>query len=273
MATTVNARWSSGSTSDRHLASCVGVAGDGLPSAFYYVGGNITVRQNEDGTIDVNQTSLTLHQYGISDANTSGGWGSDTWTFHGLYASKTRFTLTDGPGGPSGYGSGVIVWNAGHISHEGYGSPSGNPSSHYSYLDGNVTSTGWKKLANNVNELEHSSDYKKIYIYLGGLIDYVATPTTSISISSVRVELSATGNPDFSALFDYYPWERYIEDDFYSLNRKGGPSAQREVGLFRLENNKWEPVSNDTYSDLSKQNGQRYKDGWKKSPKSGKGAV
>lgn len=269
MATVVNTSWNSGSLGNKSTPTCVGVAGQGLPSAFYRAGGNLSVRLNDDGTVDINETSLTVEQSAISNVGGEAyGWGADTWWFHGLYISKSSFTLYDGPSGPSGYGAGVLAYNGGKISHQGQGTSSGNPSSHYSWLSGG-SSGGWKRIANNIMELSHSSDYKHLYVYAGGLIDFDHTPTTGISITAARIELTSDGSPGIESLFDYYPWERYINDGFYSLNRNGGPSSQQSVGLFRYENG-WQPVGNDL---ASRSDGQRYNNGWQKSPKSGKGAI
>lgn len=268
MALIVSTSWSSGGW-DKHSAGCVGVAGSGLPSAYYYTHGNLDIRQNDDGSIDINQTSLTVEQNAISDANTDGGWGSDTWTFHGLYINKTSFTLYDGPSGPSGYGAGVQAWSPGHISHEGYGSSSGNPSSHYSWLSSG-SSTGWHRIANSVEELSHNADQTELYLYAGGIIDYASTPTDSISIPAQRIVLRSTGNPPIIDLFKYYPWQRRIDNIWYSLNRKGG--SQKEVGLFRL-NNEYQPCTNRMGTSTTEDHGFVYNNGWQKSPKSGEGAV
>lgn len=267
-AITVNATWSSGSRGNKHPSggACVGVAGAGLPSAFYATNGNISVRMDDDGSIWINETSLTVQQDAISNANTDGSWGGDSWWFHGLYVSTRGFTLVDGPGGPSGYGSGVLAYNGGKISHDGYGT--GNASSHYSWLSGG-SSTGWQKIANSVDELEHSADNTVIYLYAGGLIDYNSTPTTSISISAARIALNAP-TPGFTQFFDYYPWERRMSNDWKSLNREGGKSTT--AGLFRRSSGVWNPCTNTTSSDNSKNHGFRYNNGWQKSPKSGTGA-
>ena len=71
---------------------------------------------------------------------------------------------------------------------------------------------------------------------------------------------------------DYYPWERYIDSTWKSLNRDGGPSFQQNTGLFRHDGTVWKPISNSYADDLINQHGFRYNDGWKKSPKSGQGA-
>lgn len=270
MALTVSTSWSSGSW-DKHSAACVGVAGTGLPSAYYYTHGNLNIRQNDDGSIDIQQTSLSVEQNNISDANTDGGWGSDTWTFHGLYINKTAFTLYDGPSGPSGYGAGVQVWSSGHISHQGYGSESSDPTSHYSWLSSG-SSSGWKRIANSVEELDHNSAQTEIYLYAGGIIDYASSPTSSISIPSQRIVLRASGEPGIPELFKYYPWQRRINNIWYSLNRSGG--SQRVIGLFRRLNNEYQPCTNKVGSTITADDhGFRYNNGWQKSPKSGEGAV
>lgn len=265
--TQVNTYWSSGALGDKHSGACVGVAGEGLPAAYYYTHGNLTVRQNEDGTIDINQSSLVVEQNGISNAS-GGGWGADTWWFHGLYVSRSSFTLYDGPGGPSGYGSGVKVWDDGKISHEGYGT--GNARDHYSWLSSG-SSTGWKRIANSIHDLQHNTDNTVIYLYAGGIIDYSSTPTSDISIPAARIALASTGEgPGIETLFEYYPWQRMINNTWYSLNREGGQSDN--AGLFRMADvyNKCTNIQGGTASD---QHGFTYNEGWQVSPKSGEGAL
>lgn len=270
MATEVTTSWSSGGLGDKHSSggSCVGVAGEGLPSAYYYTHGALVIRQNADGTIDIKQSSLSVEQDGISNATSDESWGADTWWFHGLYASRSSFTLYDGPSGPSGYGSGVQLWSDGKISHQGQGT--GNASSHYSWLSGG-SSTGWKRIANSINELEHNQANTEIYIYVGGLIDYSSTPTTNISIQAKRVTLISSGTPGIPSLFDYYPWERHLNNNWMSLNREGGQSTT--AGLFRKKNGSWTSCTNRVESNTNNDHGFRYNNGWQKSPKSGQGAI
>lgn len=269
--TSVNTSWRNGALGNKHGSGCVGVAGEGLPAAYYYTHGNLTIRQNSDGTIDVNQTSLTVEQNEISNAEADGSWAEDTWWFHGLYISRSSFTLKDGPSGPSGYGSGVKVWNAGKISHQGQGS--GNATSHYSWLSGG-SSTGWQRIASSINDLQHNAANTEIYLYAGGLIDYSNTPTTSISIPAAKITLQSTGtggndDPTIPTLFEYYPWQRMINNEWYSLNREGGTS--NSAGLFRLVGS-YNKCTNIQGGATANQHGFTYNNGWQVSPKSGKGA-
>lgn len=269
MAIQVSTSWSCGSRGNKQDVSCVGVAGTHLASAYYYTGGGLTIRQNDDGTIDVMQTSLDVQQDSISNAESDGSWSADTWWFHGLYVSRTAFTLNDGPSGPSGHGEGVKVWSDGKISHDGY--PGGNPSSHYSWLSSG-SSTGWQRIASNIEQIEHSSDGSELYLYAGGLIDYSGSADQVISIPSVRITLRAiTGGGSIQSFFKYYPWERRISGTWYSLNRNGGTSTS--AGLFRMVSGSWRPCTNTSGSSVtSDDHGFRYNSGWKKSPKSGQGA-
>lgn len=266
MSTIVTTNWSCGALGDKHGTGCVGVAGTGLPSAYYYAHGTIQVRQNDDGSIDINASSLTVEQTAISNAKPDGSWGGDSWWFHGLYISRYSFTLYDGPNGPSGYGSGVQAWSDGKISHQGYGT--GNASSHYSWLSSGG-SNGWQRIANSINELESNASHTELYLYAGGLIDYSSTPTSSISIQAARITLHSSEDPGIPVLFDYYPWERRIGGSWMSLNRDGGMSTT--CGLFRKESNAWDPVLN-SMGTGGKANGFRYNNGWQKSPKTGQGA-
>lgn len=266
MATNVSASWSSGSLGDKHTATCVGVAGKGLPSAYYYCTGTFELRLNADGTIDVRCPSFVCKQTEISNIGADGLFAED-WTFHGLYVNRTSFTLYDSPSGPSGYGSGVKVISNGTITHN-RNQPAG---SHDSWLTG-ATSTGWHRVANNIDQLSHNADWSQVYLYCAGLIDYNATPTDSISIAAARVTLTKPSQdaPWVDDWIDYYPWERMISGEFYSLNRDGGPSQQTATGLFRKVSGVYRPVGNTDSGDDD--HGFRYNNGWKKSPKSGKGA-
>lgn len=276
MSTIVNASWECGDLGSKHDGGCVGVAGKGLPSAYYRAFGNISVKLEDDGSVWVNQTSLTVDQSGISNQSSTGGWAStDPWYFHGLFVSTSSFTLTDGPSGPSGYGNGVKVWSDGTIEHD----KSGTPSSHYSYLS-NSSSTGWQKLANSIDELSHNNSNEIVYVYIGGLIDFNATPTNSIDIEAVKVSVSSTSDPGISSLFEYFPWERYIQINnsltWASLNRDGSKSTTS--GLFRMAytNNQfsWMPCTNRPgNTSTSNDHAFRYNgEEWEKSPKSGLGA-
>lgn len=268
MAENVSAPWLSGSLGGKHTPSCVGVAGEGLPSAYYYCSGTFDLRLNGDGSIDVSCPSFVCKQSGISNVGLDGSFGTD-WTFHGLYVNKTSFTLYDSPLGPSGYGAGVKVYSNGTVVHN----HNQSASSHDSWLSG-ATSTGWQRLANSINELAHNADWSQVYLYCAGLIDFDATPTTSISISAAQIVLEKpTNQPDVPWVdewIDYYPWERIISGEYYSLNRDGGPSQQTATGLFRMVSNAYRPVSNTDSNDDN--HGFRYNNGWQKSPKSGKGA-
>jgi len=266
MASNVSAAWSSGKLEDKYTETCVGVAGKDLPSAYYYCSGTFELRLNADGTIDVRCPSFVCKQSEISNVGADGSYAED-WTFHGLYVSKTSFTLKDGPSGPSGYDSGVKVISSGTVTHD-RNQPA---SSHDSWLTG-ATSIGWSRLANSVNELAHSADWSQVYVYCAGIIDYNATPTSSISITAARITLSKPGDDDpwIDDWIDYYPWERRISGEFHSLNRDGGPSQQTATGLFRKVSNAYRAVGNTDGDDDN--HGFRYNGGWKKSPKSGKGA-
>lgn len=266
MSVSVNTKWSSGYLGNKHPdgGSCVGVAGEGLPSAFYYVHGKLTIEVDDDGAVWLNQTSLTVEQNDISNVG-GGGWGADTWTFHGLYISKDQFTLYDGPGGPSGYGEGVQVWSSGHISHD----MAGLPTSHYSWLSSG-SSNGRKKIANSIQDLiKHGNvneDYTEIYFYAGGLIDFSSTPTTSISVKAAKIVL--TSEDGFIAdLFDYFPWQRRLSSKWYSLDRDG--TSQNVTGLYRKVNSSWRKCTNTLSSGTSNDHGFVYNNGWQKSPRSG----
>lgn len=251
--------FSSGALNNKKTVSCVGVAGTGLPAAYYYVHGSINVIVTDMDDVYLQMTSLTVEQNDISDAEEDGSWGSDTWTFHGLYVSTKSFTLTDGPSGASGYGEGKQLWSSGHISHQGYGT--GNASSHYSWLSSG-SSTGLQRIGA-LEILEHNADYSEIYLYAGGLIDYKSSPTSSISIPSARITLKAD-QPIIEQ--NYYPWERMISNTWYSLNRNGPDSIS--AGLFRLSGSYQKCLN----SDSGDNHGFRYSNGWKASPKSGQGA-
>lgn len=269
MATIVSTTWASGSLGNKHPdgGACVGVAGKGLPSAYYYSHGTLSVKQEDDGSIWLNQTTLTVEQNAISNATTSGAWGSQFWTFDGLWAQKTPFSVYDGPSGAhwNNWVDGVRLWNAGNVSHDGY--PNGNPSSHYSWLSGG-SSTGWQKIANSVDELESNSAHDRLYVYICGYIYYGSVPTDDIEVHSIRVELTGSGTPGIPELFEYYPWERRIDGIWYSLNRNGGKAT--DAGLFRKSGGAWNPCTNRLSGEPN--HGFRYNGGWQKSPKTGTGA-
>lgn len=259
----VSTSWSSGTLRTKNsdgswpttTKSCVGVAGQGLPSAFYYAHGILQIEIRNDG-VYIKQNSLTIEQNGITNT------GEDTWTFQGLYISKNTFTLEDGPNGPSNV-NGKKVYNSGKISHnydEGV-------SRHYSWLSSG-DSTGWQKIANNINELEHNQSKTEIYLYAGGLIDFTATPTNNISIEAEKITLQSNGTPGISSLFAYFPWQRRIDNEWKSLNRNGSDSTT--VGLFRMISN-YNPCLNRT-DDQANSHGFTYNNGWQVSPKSGQGA-
>lgn len=263
--TIVSTTWSSGVLGDKRQTSCVATAGQNKLGAYYHAAGNLEIRQNSDGSIDIRQTSLTLEQNGISNATSSGGWGSDTWTFHGLYVSRSPFSLYDGPEGPSGFGEGVKVWSEGHISHEGYGT--GNASNHYTWLSSGG-STGWQRIANSINEVEHTGN-TEVFLYLGGLIDFASSATNGINIDAERVIMRPES--DFSDFFEYYPWAIRKNGEWQSLNREGPKSTT--AGLFIRKNGVFRPCTNRPGDDTSNDHGfMRVNGVWRKSPKLGKGA-
>lgn len=90
-----------------------------------------------------------------------------------------------------------------------------------------------------------------------------------ITLDAYPLTITAEANPK---LFNYFPWERKIDGSFMSLNRGGSSTSHNQSGLFRMESGVYEPVLNSPGTG-GKSDGMRYNDGWKKSPKSGQGAV
>lgn len=256
MTAVITKSFTSGAYGNKRAASCVGVAAAGtLSSAFFYASGTLSMRQNEDGSIDVKMDSFDTRQSGISNALQSDDdvmWGSNTWTFQGLWCNRSSFTIHDGPSGPSGF-TGLLLSSTGHISHEGYtyeGGTGGNPSNHVCTLD-SISSTGWKHLADAVTDLQYEERDGKIVatVYLGGLIAYSNTPDDDISLTSAAVSFGDFESGGIEEFFDWYPWSRRISGAWRSLNRDGGPNAQQSTGLFRRESGLWAPVSNSLVND------------------------
>lgn len=107
---------------------------------------------------------------------------------------------------------------------------------------------------------------QRITLYALGMV-LSNMPTTVNEINTLNAYPLTIDVP--AKLLKYYPWERRINNIWYSLNRNGYDST--ESGLFRRENGKWAPVLNSGIAS-EEQNGFRYKNGWVKSPKSGTGA-
>lgn len=226
MSITVDASFTSGSYGSKATSSCVGIAGAGLPSAFFYAEGELAIERRDDGSIWVNCMGFSCKQSGMSNANTDGTWGDDDWTFQGLYCSRSDFDVNITSSGIST--AGYAVTGTAHMTHEGYtgaGTTGGSPISHVVASDA-VSSKGWVRVASSINEVEHTADGETLYLYFAGGITFSQAVTSSITINAVRIPFTGQEVPQ---LFDYVPCAVRSGASWLSCNREGG-KLQLKVG-------------------------------------------
>lgn len=119
---------------------------------------------------------------------------------------------------------------------------------------------------NPVSQWQRSENGDTIYYYaLGYVYNGGSVTTEAIAMNSVQFSITVQDVPE---LFEYYPWQRMIDREWYSLNRNGGKATT--AGLFRKINGAWTPMTN--IQGGSNSHGFVYNNGWQISPKSGKGA-
>lgn len=128
-----------------------------------------------------------------------------------------------------------------------------------------LTSNGWKKTLR-LEDWPMQAASVTLYALAMVLSNMPTVVNDAITLDAYPLTITADDNP---RLFNYYPWERRINNIWYSLNRQGPSST--DAGLFRMKSGKWEPVHNSP-GNGGKANGLRYNNGWQKSPKSGTGA-
>lgn len=222
MAITVTSSFTSGAYGAKATQSCIGIAGAGLPSAFFYTTGTISIKREDDGSVWVKCDALSASQDSMSNANTDGSWGDDDWTLQGFFCNKSSFTLTIDSSGQ--HASGVNLISAVHMSHEGYGT--GNASSHRVYSDA-ITSKGWLKVADSIDSLEHTSDGETLYLYFAGGVTFSQAVTSAITVNSVKIAFTGQEIPQ---LFDYVPCAVRSGSDWLSCNREGGKLQLKSGG-------------------------------------------
>lgn len=250
MSKEITANFSSGNGSGTEEAkstpSCVGVATEGLTRLYTYfrVSGTATFRQNDDGTIDFKVNSVTISQDNVQND----GYPNSPFYFHGLYANRNPFTIYDDPSGHSNF-IGLKVTSAGNMTH------SGNPGT----CSGTFSGLNYVRIANNISEL--IGDGENVKVFIGGLVDYQATPTGNVTINAMDLNFEADNG--FDEFLDYYPWERKINGTWKSLNR-----SESGAGLYRKVSGSWVGLKNGGETN----HGFRYNNGWQVSPKSGQGA-
>lgn len=265
---TITVPIASGVYGNSNAVSCVATAAYSstgrLSHSYYRVDAVAEFVINDDLTATLRIVSGTGGQSGMSNATSSGGQGAPFF-FNGMYAYPSEFNTTINSSGvsmPEGVlkisGDTLITddWSSGTTSHhnQSFNIPAGSQVNIGSILN-----------------LKHSNDFETYYFYVSGPVTFDSPVTDPVTYPAYEIAMSRNGNPWFSDFLKYYPWERMISSEWYSLNRSGGPSVQTNDGLFRKENGIWQPVYNENAS-TGEANGFRYNNGWKKSPKSGKGA-
>lgn len=223
----VSVSFASGTLGVKDSQSCVGIAGAGLPSAYFYAEGELTVQNRGAEGVWVRCDRFYCEQMHMSNAEPSGAWGTDDWTLQGLFAAKSSFTLTIDSTGQHAVGVNLI--EPVHMSHNYEQSAT----DHTVWSDA-VTSKGFVKLADSAEELPHSADGKTMWLYLAGGITFSQAVTDPVSVTAVEVPM--TGG-DIPILFDYIPCAVRFGAGWLSCNREGGTLQLKDGGSWRVERN------------------------------------
>lgn len=223
----VTVSFTSGARGNKKQQSCIGIAGAGLPSAYFYAEGTLTIQNRGSDGVWVRCDSFYCNQWHMSNAEPSGAWGTDDWTLQGLFASKSAFTLTIDSSGQ--HAAGVNLIDPVHMSHD----YSQSASDHTVWSDA-ITSKGFQKVADSAAELPHSEDGKVMWLYLAGGITFSQSVTDPVEVNAA--EVSMTGG-DIPVLFDYIPCAIKAGSAWKSCNREGGTLQLKSGGSWKVERN------------------------------------
>lgn len=207
------------------------------------------------------KSGLTIRTYywpvvpvlGYSDFNVYWNSGESKWDYHVSGSSTMDF----GERGTMNIDGTSASWNVSY----GATFQEGNDVTHDQLI-----ADGYKKTMN-FEDWPNTNIGITMYALAAVLSNMPTTVNDNCTLTAHPLVIDANSNPK---LFKYYPWERKINGEWWSLNRNGGQSTT--AGLFRKVNGVWTPCTNRTVADTSQDHGFRYNNGWKKSPKSGKGA-
>lgn len=204
---------------------------------------------------------------------------TDTWRVQ-MYGKPSSFTLVSGAGSDKTTQM-VVNANGSKKFYEARNVYSVSPGSNPARFKGTVQSVSLPAIGADesvlsslgyvevepVKQWSWSSDKTTAYYYVAGVIFTDSGNTINDTSVSHSRQISITKD-DIAQLFEYFPWERRISDEWWSLNRSV-PGA----GLYRMRNNSWGEAKNQFSSEItSKDHGFVYNNGWKKSPLTGKGA-
>lgn len=212
--------------------------------------GGQVYRRNGDLSYAVPDWDLSL--YGCDKSFTATGDESSVWFSRGnvkrFYFGENIIRLSGGQGSANANGTIATMAQA--------------------QVGSDSVPSGYTQVAP-ISEWEVNTSGDVLYYYIIGWVDtnYRGGTQQQVSMSSAQLRITAADNPE---LFEYFPWQRHVSGEWWSLNRQG--PASTSAGLWRRVSGSYKRCLNRQGSASDKDCGFTYHGGWRKSPKSGKGA-